>query len=177
VNDLPSGASAADVLTALLSIPSIQALPKVNSALPPLSVTSNPDSSYTIVFDNVDGNVPFLGADQFENFTVKTVQDGTAALTEVQILTPLVKGEFLPAAFAAASLVGAIVDINEVDANVFKFIHAGTVYSAAQRNFELGDTPIDGILMAKTFDQASANFTPEARLTAAGFFDNDNLIS
>jgi hypothetical protein len=174
LNDLPENATAADVLAALLSIPSIQALPVVHTGQPPISVTTNPDSSYTIVFNNVDGDVAFLGADQFENFTVQTLSN-TALKT--QILTPIVKGEFLASAFASASLVGAVVDINEIDSNIFKFIHQGTVYSAAQRAFELGDTPIDGILMAKVFDQNSANFTPEARLTAAGFFDNDNLIS
>lgn len=177
INDLPEGATAAQVLQALLSIPSIQALQKVNPALDPLTVTANADSSYTIVFNNVDGDVAFLGADQFEHFTVKTVINGSAQAAEVQNITPIVKGEFLSVPFARASLVGAVVDINELDSNVFKFIHQGIVYSAAQRNFEIGDTPIDGILMAKTFDQATANFTPEARLTAAGFFDNDNLIS
>jgi|GEM_PF-1256283 len=177
INDLPQGATAAQVLQALLSIPSIQALQKVNPALDPLTVTANADSSYTIVFNNVDGDVAFLGADQFESFTVKTVINGSAQAAEVQNITPIVKGEFLSVPFARASLVGAVVDINELDSNVFKFIHQGVVYSGAQRNFEVGDTPIDGILMAKSFDQTTANFTPEARLTAAGFFDNDNLIS
>ena len=181
LNDLPEGATAADVQTALLSIAAIQALPLVKAGQSPLTVVANPDSSYTVVFDNVDGDVAFLGGDQFENFTVHTIQDGSSTpgnlISEVQIITPIVKGEFLSAAFAKASLVGAIVDINEIDSNVFKFIHLGTTYSAAQRDFEIGDTPIDGILLAKNFDQSTCNFTPEARLTAAGFFDNDNLIS
>ena len=41
-------------------------------------------------------------------------------------------------------------------------------------NFQVGDTPLDGIVMAHNLDQSTINFTPEAELTDKGFFDNDN---
>jgi hypothetical protein len=73
--------------------------------------------------------------------------------------------------------VGAIADINEIDASVFHFIHDGVRTSAAQRQFQLGDTPIDGLIMARVLDQATLNFVPEAKLTGNNnFFDNDNRI-
>ena len=76
------------------------------------------------------------------------------------------------------------VDLNEIDSIVFKsfadtngngifdlgvdVLHVGA--------FVLGDVPIDGLVMAKEFDQVHTNVTPEAKYTAAGFFDNDNII-
>lgn len=144
-----------------------------------VSVTLNPDSSYRIVFDGDDNKLAFSGL-QFETFTTATLQQGSAGLVEVQTLTPIIKGEFLLSAYQAASLVGAIVDITEIDSNVFTFLHNGILTKAnplASIVFVLGDTPVDGILMAKNFDQKTCNFTPEASLTGAGFFDNDNIIS
>lgn len=86
-------------------------------------------------------------------------------------------GSFNPAYYAIANLVGAISDITTVDARNFEFTEIN-----GTSGFQVGDMPIDGILMARVLDQTSINFIPEARLTtnrttgAQEFFDNDNRL-
>ncbi len=171
---LPANSSPAAVEAAIEALPNFLSVSEGG-----VSVTLNPDSSYRIVFDG-DGNKLAFSGRQFETFTTVTTQQGSVGLSEIQTLTPIIKGEFLLSAYQAASLVGAIVDITEIDSNVFTYLHNGILTKAnplASIVFVLGDTPVDGILMAKNFDQKTCNFTSEASLTASGFFDNDNIIS
>ena len=86
-------------------------------------------------------------------------------------------GSFNPAYYAIANLVGAIVNITTPDARFFHFNELN-----GQPGFQVGDMPIDGILMAEVLDQKTINFIPEARLTlnpedgTQEFFDNDNKV-
>ncbi len=83
-----------------------------------------------------------------------------------------------PLSYAVKNLVGAVVDPTAQDANKFHWTATGT-----DTVFAVGDIPIDGLIMATTFNQKLANFTPEAELTAkaayagqpTGFYDYNNL--
>jgi hypothetical protein len=104
------------------------------------------------------------------------LNDDNLLLVRNHALNP--DGSYDPNYYAIANLVGAIFDITRPEA--FKFAY---VDNNANNTFEPGDTPIDGIVMAESFDQSSINFIPEARFTTiapagstAGFFDNDDLI-
>ena len=85
-------------------------------------------------------------------------------------------------AFATNNLVGAVLDPSSVDGNKFKFTDAN-----ANGTFDLGEMPIDGLVMARIFDQATVNFTPEAKYVTTDkgkplpvgqdpLFDFDNKI-
>ncbi len=171
--DFPINVTAATIEAAIEALPSFKTLTTGG-----VKVTANADSSFSIVFDG-DKDMSSFSGQQFEGFSLNA-QDGTSGRVEIQTLTPIFKGEFLTSKYNLAGLVGAIVDTNEIDSNIFTFIHNNILLKANPKNnivFALGDMPVDGILMAKTFDQTTCNFTPEASLTAGGFFDNDNIIS
>ena len=80
---------------------------------------------------------------------------------------------FLNARYQTAGLVGAVVNPFVVDANKFKLAVGGDVNGNGL--FELGDTPLDGLIIARVFKQQNTNFTPEARLVGSVFYDYDNL--
>ena len=176
---LPANASAAQVQAAL------NALSTVNQGVgKSVVVKSNPDSSYTVVFSDDNDQQPFGGV-QFENLGVATSVDGGVSAREIQVLNAVKKGEYSALFFTtSARLLGAVVDINEIDSNVFKSFadtNANGVFDLGIDTlhvgaFVLGDIPIDGLVMANVFDQVNTNVIPEAKFTAAGFFDNDNII-
>jgi hypothetical protein len=181
----PVGAAAAEAAldAALEALPSIQALPGPMGNQ--VEVHVGPNSSFIVLFHS-DGPVTSLGGTQFEAMytSSSTFNDpdtnGSLTTRELQEIAYARKGEFEPVYFSQANLVGAIWDINEIDANVFHFLHNGVLTSAASQSFQLGDTPIDGLIMAKNLNQDSINFTPEAKLTlkngVPSFFDFDNAI-
>ena len=159
----------------------------------PRQVAENSDVIFIIVGDTAMSENVVFGADndqlsasgvQVESFAV-TSSDGSGTVREDQFLTPIRKGEFNSLFYrTAARMLGAIADINEIDSNVFKSfadtnangifdLGIDTLHTGA---FVLGDIPIDGLVMAKRFDQTRTNVTPEAKFTASGFFDHDNLI-
>jgi hypothetical protein len=80
-----------------------------------------------------------------------------------------------PGAYVVANLVGAVVDPTQVDANKFHFTDS-TGAPVTDRDFSIaaGDRPIDGLIAARVFDQATVNFTPEARIVGSVFYDYDN---
>ena len=164
--------SAAQIDAALEALPSIQALqgPAGDKVEVVLNPPNSPNSSYNVIFHG-DGDQLTFGGKQFEPITVTTKVNGGPGTQEQQIVAYLVKGELDGLTYSIANLVGAIADVNEIDANVFHFINNNGI-----PGFQVGDTPIDGLVMARVFDQFSVNFTPEAKLTAAGFFDSDNVI-
>lgn len=129
------------------------------------------DTSYEVTFGD-DGNVPSLFGTQFEPMNIITTRPGGPSTNEQQTIRYFAKNAFDPANFAQANLVGAIADIDEHNANVFHYLDLTGPFG----EFNQGDQPLDGIVMAKVFDQRTVNFTPEARLTLDGFFDNDNLL-
>ncbi len=72
--------------------------------------------------------------------------------------------------YSTANFVGAIADITRTNAWQFQ-------YSGPQTGFVLGDTPIDGILLAQKLDQSTINFTPEMEFIGTGpAFDFNNQI-
>jgi hypothetical protein len=165
---LAANASAADVQAALNALPSIQALAPGNTGT--VAVTATGNTEYRIVFSG-DGDINSTAGTQFVDMEVDTIRNGSGLLVEEQRIGYLPKGSFNTITFLSANLVGAISDSNELGANIFKWTETN-----GTPGFNLGDEPIDGLVMAKTFTQSLVNFTPEARLTAAGFFDNDNFI-
>ena len=158
---------------------SAQAVSDALNALKPISdlggvtVTAQ-NSVYTVTF-KTPGIAPgtLVTGTETENLIVNTTIPGTSSTSTQELIAPGATGALNPAAFAVANLVGSIYDINSRDANVFHYLHNGVISTG---NFQLGDTPIDGIVMAKNLDQSTINFTPEAKFTAAGFFDNDNIF-
>ncbi len=188
---LAPGSTAQQVDAALEALPSIQAL--AGPVGDKVMVTPGTNSSYVVLF-RADGDIDPLSGTQFLNFAVTNEinrfnQNGSPTSAEKQMLTYFPKGAFNPAFFnlskvdplnpptnPSANLVGSISDINELDANVFHYIHNNVLRSSADGPFVLGDQPIDGLIMAKVLDQSTLNFTPEARYIAAVFYDNDNII-
>ncbi len=175
---LPANASQQQIQDALNALSTVQATGKT------VAVRTNLDSSFSVVFGADNDQLPFGGV-QFEDYSVTTGADGSGSVREIQFLTPIKKGEFNSLFYRAeARLLGAIADINEIDANVFKSFtdaNANGVFDPGVDalhlgSFTLGDIPIDGLVMARRFDQINTNVTPEAKMTIAGFFDNDNLI-
>lgn len=162
---LASNASAGDVETA------------INNAFgaPTVTVAADPNdaTAYVVTFNalNIGQQTDFV-VTEFAPLTATTLIQGSGADAEVQSLNFVPRAAFSAADYAAANLVGAIVDPNEVNASVFKF--TDVVGTPA---FEIGDKPIDGLIVAKVLDQATLNFTPEAAFIGAGpLFDNDNKI-
>jgi hypothetical protein len=160
---LDPNSSAADVEAALNALPSVIAVGGVD-------VEPGENTSYVVTFLG-DGDQLLSSATQFEPMTVNTVTAGGANAREVQQISYLSKAYFDEDTYALANLVGALSDINEIDSNVFHWIELN-----GTPGFGVGDSPIDGIVMAQVFDQRTVNFTPEAKLTATGFFDNDNIL-
>lgn len=176
-------AKAQSVEDALNALPGIQAIGLVDVTPASRSVVINGVSK--TVYDNTafdvtfhgDGDQNSLAGLQPEIMPVATTRQGSVGQSEQQTIRYFAKNSFDPAAYASANLVGAITDIDEHNANMFHFVNVdGSVDVNLKPTFTLGDRPLDGIVMAKFFDQATVNFTPEARLTASGFFDNDNLL-
>ena len=135
-----------------------------------VSVVAGPNSSYIVTFNDPGQQGP-LGATEFIPMLASTIAQGDAGTMEKQALSFSPRNTFTLADYNAANLVGAIVDPNEIGAPIFKFINNGGAAS-----FDLGDTPIDGLIMARVFNQATVNFTPEAKLVGGVFFDFNNKI-
>jgi hypothetical protein len=176
-------AKALAVENALNALTSIQTLGGVD--VKPAKHTEVVNGVPTEIYDNTAFEITFLGDGdqnalsgiQPEVMPMVTIHEGTALTPEQQEIHYFPKNQIDTTAFATANIVGGIYDLNEHNANLFHFVNLdGSVDSFGRPTFTLGDRPIDGILMARIFDQATVNFTPEARLTASGFFDNDNLL-
>ena len=147
----------------------------INVALagPTVMVSADPAdaTAYVVRFDQPGQQVEFL-VTEFAPLAAATLIQGTAGNPEVQTLNFVPRSAFSAAQYATANLVGAIVDPNEINSAVFKFTPVG----APHVGFQLGDKPIDGLIVAKVLNQATLNFTPEASLIGGVFFDNDNKI-
>ncbi len=135
-----------------------------------VDVEAGPNSSYRIIF-RADGDQELFVGTQFEAVDVSRLVAGSATTREAQLVSYLSKAAYDPVYYARANVVGAISDLNEVDSSTFRWIEVN-----GTPGFNLGDTPIDGLVMASVFDQRTVNFTPEAKLTARGFFDHDSVI-
>jgi hypothetical protein len=100
--------------------------------------------------------------------------DGDLNATEVADPTDLTNAwhAFIAARYATANLVGAVVDPTAINANRFHFVDS----VGGNGKFDLGEVPIDGLILAKNFAQEHCNFTPEARLIGGVFYDYDNLV-
>jgi hypothetical protein len=178
---LPANATADQIRLALNSLDEVQDLGGV------ANVTVLPDSSFNVTFagDLQLAPVNFVARQDIDTIPTITSQDGNASMVEVQSINYASVGAFSLEQFRQARLVGAIVDVNEINSNQFHFFPYSTAgvplslvpVTAAEfgRNFQQGDLPYDGIVMAKTVD--ALNFIPEALLTSAGFFDNLNRVS
>lgn len=147
----------------------------INTALagPTVTVTADPNdaTAYIVTFDQPGQRTNFV-VTEFAKLEQLTTTQGSGAAAEVQTLSFKPRAAFSSQDYAVANLVGAIVDPNEVNASVFRFIDV-----VGTPGFEIGDKPIDGLIVAKVLDQATLNFTPEAAFIGTGpLFDNDNKI-
>lgn len=176
-------ARALEVQTALNALTSVQNVGGVT--VKPSTHTETVNGVPTVIYDNTAFEVSFLGDGdqnalsgiQPEVMPMVTIHEGTPLRPEQQEIHYFPKYQIDPTVYSTANIVGAIYDLDEHNANRFHFVNLdGSVDSLGRATFTLGDRPIDGIVMARIFDQATVNFTPEARLTASGFFDNDNLL-
>ena len=144
---LPANATAAQVQTALS--------PVITGGV---TVAAGTNSSYIVTFNNAGDQNP-LDSTEFIPMIAATTVPGTGTKAETQTLSFAPRNTFTALAFAQANLLGAIVDPNEIGSPVFHFTPVG----AAHVGFRLGDQPIDGLVMARIFNQGTANFTPEAK--------------
>jgi hypothetical protein len=146
----------------------------INIAFGAPTVTVAPDpkdaTAYVVTFVNPGQQTGFV-VTEFAPLAAATVTQGGAG-PEVQTLSFVPRAAFSSQDYAAANVVGAIVDPNEVGASTFKFTPVGP----AHVGFKFGDKPIDGLIVAKVLDQSTLNFTPGASLVGGVFFDNDNKI-
>jgi hypothetical protein len=179
---LGASSTAAEVQTALNALASVQSAGGV-------TVSGGANGVYDIVF-NTFGPEPLISATETTPLTVAQHSAGTPGKA---VVTYDHHYYFDDVAYQAANLVGAIVDFNELGADHFKFLDtAGGAGGTGDGVFVPGDTPIDGILMAKNFSQRTSNFTPQARYVlnsdvssgkdgvykpvSVPFFDFDNQI-
>jgi hypothetical protein len=167
---LPVNATAQEVQDALNLLPAVLALAPGNTGSVTVTKPVASESQYFVRF-NADGDINSAAGTQFLPLTFSTAQSGTGTRPEIQLVGYQAKGNFDPVTYLSANLVGAIADANELGANIFKFIELN-----GTPGFNLGDQPIDGLIVARVVNQPRLNFTPEARLSATGFFDHDNFI-
>ena len=152
-----------------------------------VTVTDGPvgSSSYLVTFNDTPDPDPFLiQGTEFIPMNATTITEGAAGIFEKQGVSFVSRNTFTKSEYAIANIVGAIVDPNEIGAPIFKYTKgAGNVGAG----FELGDTPIDGLIMARIFNQDTVNFTPEAKYVTTdngkdlpagqnAFYDFDNKI-
>ncbi len=151
---IPLNATPFQVETAINDLTGVQAVGE------DVTVTAGLRSSYNVNF--LFGESIIKGQ-EFSALTVVTSQSGGFGVSEIDVLSfpPSSQPIFLPADFAAAHIVGAIADFNELGAQRFRFIDANFngVYDFAQ-----GEIPIDGLIAAKKLSlSAPSNFIPQAR--------------
>lgn len=141
------------------------------------AVTIGANSSLSVTFGADNDTASLVATQVLAPLPITTLDQGVAPAPpnlgrrEVQLVNFTPKGAFVAQNFNAATFVGSIVDFNEIDSNTFHFTELNGL-----PGFNEGDMPIDGIVMAKLFDQTSVNFVPEAKFTATGFFDHNNTI-
>ncbi len=83
-------------------------------------------------------------------------------------------GSFDPFVYDTSNLVGAVADLADTeDAPAFVFRYEDL---NGDPGFQVGDMPIDGLIIAQSLDQKTINFIPEAKLVAGEFFDSDNTL-
>ena len=153
---IPAGASPATVQSALNALPGIQSVGGV-------TVADGVNSHYTVTFNSA-GDVPALAGKQTIPLTNSTVTDGTAVLAEIQKIVKPRRFVFDPAEIANGNYVGAFSDSTEINARVFKWIDANS-----NGLYEINEIPIDGLVAAKIYNQATVNFTAEARIVGGEF--------
>jgi hypothetical protein len=176
---ITGGSSASTVQAALNGLASISALGGVTVTATTMQAANGASfvqaGSYTVAFNDPNvANGDLIFGQQIEPMVVTSSQAGSSSTVQIELVKVAPKGAFNPATFAQSDLVGAILNINAIDGNVFHYLTPATGAVPQTGNFQVGDTPLDGIVMAHNLDQSTINFTPEAELTDKGFFDNNN---
>jgi len=164
---LDNSSTAQDVQDRLNALASV-------SAAGGVSVQDDGHGGFLVTFGDL-GDQPSLVINQTKTFTVGTQTQGDGATTqEVQVAQVPDRVTFNLPYLQTANFVGGIA--NPLTANPNLFHADGGVVST----FQLGDKPVDGLIMAKIFVAAKTNFIPEALLTgqgtAAEFQEFNNLI-
>jgi hypothetical protein len=149
---LPAKATAAQVMTALNALPTIDDAGGVTVTYTAGTSTTNP--SYNISF-----NDPGLEAAIVPNFGLSlATKAGTTTTSQVDTLTFPTRGDISPVQFATANFVGSIENVLQPDATKFH-------YTGSPAAFKFGDAPVDGLIAALTLT-ADKNFVPEAFVTS-----------
>ncbi len=113
-------------------------------------------------------------SDQSQGLPVKDLLvKGEGDLDQAEVAGDPSYSAYVAARYATNNLVGAVVDPTRVDANKF-VVGISFIDNNNNGQFDLGDAPIDGLIMARSFNQVNSNFTPEARLIGTDFDDYDN---
>ena len=89
-------------------------------------------------------------------------------MQKLTVPTPIL---FDPAKLAEGAFVGAFADVQAFNGPKFHFVDAN-----GDGVFQLGEQPIDGLIIARRMNPAHLNFTPEARLVGGVFYDFNNQI-
>ena len=165
---LPANASQEQVEAALNALPSVKETGPGNTGS--VSVITLPQRGYQVTF-KARGDQPEITATQFAPVEASSPNEGTADTREVQTLQGLNPVLLNPAAVANGNFVGAFADIQSFSGPNFRFIDTN-----GSGVFDLGDQPIDGLIIAKFLNQDTLNFTPEARLVGGVFYDFNNRI-
>ena len=164
---LPAGASVSDVQDAINAIPGVQGVGGV-------VVSNGLNSRYEIQFNNAGDFEKFAGV-QTLGLDNSTLVEGTSVIAEIQkilkprrfVFDPLhIHGGVTPQGVVvpAGNYVGAFSDSSEINGRVFKWIDANE-----NGLYEIDEVPIDGLIAAKVYNQATVNFTAEARITGGEF--------
>ncbi len=155
---LPAGSTTGEIESALNSLAGFPAGGVV--------VTNGFGEDFTITFNDA-GDFNLITARQFFPTDAITVQEGTsgpAGLQEKQEIRQPIGHLFDQENFATANLVGGFNDATEFDAFKFKWQDANN-----NELYDLGEIPIDGLIVARTYNSALINLIPEARYTGGEF--------
>jgi hypothetical protein len=153
---IAAGASAATVQSALNTLPGVIGAGGV-------VVTGGVNSRYTIQFNNA-GDVQSLSGAQQIDLVNSTLVQGSLTVNEVQTALKPRRFVFDPTNIETGNFVGGFSDPEELEGRKFKWID-----SNGNGLYEIDEVPIDGLVAAKVFNQATVNFTPEARIVGGAF--------
>ena len=155
---LPAGSTPADVQAAINALPGIP--------VGGVTVTDGFHNDFTFTF-NTSGDFETLIARQYLPLDITTVREGTSnpgGVREQQEITQPRRLLLDQLNFGVANLVGGLLDATEFDAHIFKWVDTDN-----NGRFDLGEVPIDGLIVAKNYSQVLTNLIPEARYTGGEF--------
>ena len=168
---LANNSTAQQVEDALNALPTVTGINGVGG----VNVEEDGHGGFLVTFGN-RGDQPTLVINQTMPANVSESTTGGVNVQEVQTVKVPDRVTFNVPYLQTANFVGAIANPYGTEPNRFHYETA----DGMPGDFELGDFPTDGLIMAKVFVAAKTNFIPEALLTQSGsatvFKEFNNLI-